>query len=164
MNLKSGHYLFYALVAFALGQVLYYYPQLPEIVASHFDGRGTADGWSSRNLFFGIYLAMLALTTGVFILLPRRIGISGSFARNIPNREHWLAPGRIDRTRAFLRRQMLVMGVIHLLLAITTVQLVILANLGQRTQLNSAIFGALAAYFVCVSAWVIHFILHFRKR
>ena len=164
MNPKAGHYLFYGLVAVALGQVSYYHPLLPEIVASHFDGRGTADGWSSRNLFFGIYLAMLALTAVVFILLPRRIGISRSFARNIPNRQHWLEPDRIDQSRAFLRRQMLVMGIIHLLLAITTVQLVILANLEQRTQLNNAVFWALAAYFVCVSAWVIHFILHFRKR
>ena len=161
--MKAGRYLFYGLVAVALAQAFYYYPQMPHIVASHFDGRGAADGWSSRNFFFGIYLAMLALTTGVFMLLPGRIGASGDFAHRFPNREYWLAPDRIERTRAFFRQQMLVMGIIHLLLAMITVQLVILANLGQGTQLNSIIFWVLAAYFICVITWLVHFFRHFRK-
>ena len=161
--MKAGRYLFYGLVAVALAQVFYYYPLLPQIVASHFDGRGAADGWSSRNFFFGLYLAMLALTTGVFMLLPSRIGASGSFAGKIPHRQYWLAPARIEQTRAFLRRQMLVMGIIHLLLAMITVQLVILANLGQQTQLNSIIFWVLAAYFVCVIAWLVNFFQNLRK-
>ena len=41
--------LFYGLIALAAVQVIYYYPQIPQVVASHFDGRGARNGWSSRN-------------------------------------------------------------------------------------------------------------------
>jgi len=36
--------LFYGLIALAAVQTLYYYPQMPEVVASHFDGRGAPNG------------------------------------------------------------------------------------------------------------------------
>ena len=55
--------LFYGLVAVALLQSVFYYPQLPAVVASHFDGAGIANGWSSRNVFFTVYLVMVAMVT-----------------------------------------------------------------------------------------------------
>ena len=142
---------------------MYYYPQMPEVVASHFDGRGAPNGWSSRNVFFAIYLSMIALLVGIFIFVPRwserRIG----FSLKIPNRDYWLAPERLEQTRAFFQRQMIVMGVVHLLLAIFTVQLAIMANLGQEARLHSSIGWALGLYFLFIIAWLVHFWRHFSK-
>ena len=155
--------LFYGLIVLVAVQVMYYYPQMPEVVASHFDGRGAPNGWSSRNLFFAIYLSMIALLAGIFIFVPRwserRIG----FSLKIPNRDYWLAPERLEQTRAFFQRQMIVMGVVHLLLAIFTVQLAIMANLGQETQLHSGIGWALGLYFLFIIAWLVHFWRYFSK-
>jgi uncharacterized membrane protein len=155
--------LFYGLVVLAALQVMYYYPQMPEVVASHFDGRGTPNSWSGRNVFFAIYLAMIAMLVGVFILVPRwserRIG----FGMKIPNRDYWLAPERRQHTLAFFQRQMIVMGVIHLLLAIFTVQLAIMANLEQEARLRSGIGWALGLYFLFIIAWLVHFWRHFSK-
>ena len=64
-------YLFFGLVAIALLQSAFYYPQLPQEMASHFDGAGVANDWSSRNVFFGIYLAMIVMLVVVFLWLPR---------------------------------------------------------------------------------------------
>ena len=111
----------YGLIALAAVQVMYYYPQMPEVVASHFGGAGAPNGRSSRNAFFAIYLSMLALLV------------------------------------------MIIMGVVHLLLAIFTVQLAIMANLGQDDRLHSSIGWALGLYFLFIIAWLVHFWRHFSK-
>jgi hypothetical protein len=55
------------------------------------------------------------------------------------------------------------MGVIHVGLAIYTVQLAILANFDQQPRLHPSIGWALLLYFVILIAWLIHFYHHFRK-
>lgn len=155
--------LFYALLALAALQVMYYYPQMPEVVASHFDGRGAPNGWSSRNVFFAIYLSMIALLVGIFIFVPRWSEARIRFSLKIPNRDYWLAPDKLEQTRAFFQRQMIIMGVVHLLLVMFTVQLAILANLGQELRLHSSIGWALGLYFLLIITWLVHFWRHFSK-
>lgn len=58
---------------------------------------------------------------------------------------------------------MLLMGIAHLCLAIYAIQLAILANFDQSPRLHSSIAWALAAYFVFFAAWLIHFLLRFKK-
>ena len=60
---------FYGLLAIAVLQTLYYYPQMPAVVASHFDGLGAPNGWSSRNGFFALYLGITTLSLGLVALL-----------------------------------------------------------------------------------------------
>jgi len=156
-------YLFYGLVAIALLQSAFYYPQMPPVVASHFDGAGMANGWSSRVVFFAIYLAMIAMLIGIFIGGPRWSGERGKLRLNIPNREYWLAPARLQQTLEFFRRQMIILGIAHLLLAIYAVQLAILANLHQESGLHGSMWWALGAYFLFFGRWLIHLFARFRK-
>ena len=155
--------IFFLLVALALLQVVYYYPQVPDTVASHFDGLGSANAWSSKNGFFGLYLALILLLVMVFIFAPRWSETRIRFGMKIPNRDYWLAPERLQQTKQFFRRQMIIMGVVHLLLAIYTIQLAILANLNQQPRLHPSIAWALGLYFLFLIAWLIHFFIHFRK-
>lgn len=154
--------IFYALVAIAVIQSIYYYPRMPETVASHFDGLGAANDWSGRNGFFGLYLIMVLMLVAVFKWVPRWSERRAQFGMKIPNPEYWLAPDRIEQTRLFFRRQMTLMGIAHLLLAIYTVQLVINANFDQAPRLHSGIL-ALALYFLLMIGWLIHFYRHFRN-
>ena len=156
-------YLFFGLVAIALLQSAFYYPQLPATVASHWGASGDADGWSSRSVFFAIYLSMVALVAVVFILIPHWTGRRGAMRMNIPNRDYWLAPERAQATKAFFRRQMLILGIAHLALAIYTVQLAIIANLRESGRLDDSIVWALGLYFAFLAGWLLHLILHFRK-
>jgi uncharacterized membrane protein len=93
--------LFQDLVILAAVQAAYYQPQLPALVASHFDARGVPNDWPGKNVFFGIYLSMIAMLTRFFILLPRwskgRIG----FGMKIPNRNYCLATEGAEQTRTF---------------------------------------------------------------
>ncbi len=117
--------IFYALVAIVVVQSIYYYPRLPETVATHFGGLGAANDWSGRNGFFGLYLVLVVMLVGIFKLVPRWSERRVRFGMKIPNPEYWLAPERIEQTKQFFRRQMTVIGIAHLLLAIYTVQLVL---------------------------------------
>ena len=155
--------IFFALIALATAQIAYYYPQMPEVVASHFDGLGAANGWSGSNGFFGLYITMLVLLVLVFIYAPRWSEKRARFGMKIPNCNYWLAPERVEQTREFFRRQMLVMGVVHLSLVIFTVQLVIQANFDQSPRLHHSIAWAPGLYFVILIGWLIHFFLRFRK-
>jgi uncharacterized membrane protein len=154
---------FYCLVAVALIQVAYYYPRMPEVVASHFDGLGAPNDWSSRNFFFGLYLAIVTMLIAVFEFLPRWSGSRSRFGMKIPNRDYWLAPQRAEQTRGFFRRQMYLMGIAHLMLTIYVIQLAILANFSPQPRLHPGISWALALYFIFLGGWLIHFYLHFRK-
>jgi uncharacterized membrane protein len=80
-----------------IGELLYFYPLLPETVASHFDMDGVPNGWMSRTAYVIIMLSIMiisaATTVGVALLLPKMEG-----AINIPNRAYWLAPERREET------------------------------------------------------------------
>jgi uncharacterized membrane protein len=151
------------LTAFAVLQVVFYYPQLPAVVASHFDGLGAPNGWSSKEAFFSLYLVIVLLLYGVFGWMPKWIETRPGKSMKIPNRDYWLAPERKAATWAFFRRQMMLMGNLHLLLAIVAIQLAILANFESEPRLHPAIGWALAIYFIIFSLWLIHFFWRFRK-
>jgi uncharacterized membrane protein len=155
--------IFFALVALALIQIIYYYPQMPDVVASHFDGRGTPNDWASKNGFFGLYLAIILMLIAVFEFVPRWSETRIRFGMKIPNRDYWLAPERVEQTKAFFRRQMFIMGIAHLLLSMYAIQLAILANFDQEPRLHSSIGWALTLYFAFLVGWLIYFYLHFRK-
>jgi uncharacterized membrane protein len=154
---------FYSLVVLAIIQIVYYYPQMPAVLASHFDGLGAPNTWSGKNAFFGLYLVMILMLIAIFIFAPRWSETRAKFSMKIPNQEFWLAPERVAQTREFLRRQMMIMGVVHLALAVFAVQLALLANLDQQPRLHSSIGWALLLYFIFLIAWLIHFFLHFRN-
>ena len=155
--------IFFALVMLAIIQVAYYYPQMPVIVASHFDGLGAPDAWSSKTGFFALYLAMVLMVVGVFVWIPVWSEKRANFGLKLPHAEHWLAPERITETRQFFRRQMMLMGIAHLLLAIYVMQLAVVANFNEQPRLHESIYWALGLYFLVVIAWLAHFFLHFRK-
>ena len=105
---------------------------------------------------------MIALVALVFAFAPRW-QTKGRRGIKIPHADYWLAPERIDATKQFFQRQMLLMGSLHLLLAIVVMQLAILANLSTETRLHQAVAWALGVYFVALLAWLAHFYLHFRR-
>ena len=158
-----GKRIFFALVALAILQTAYYYPQMPEIVASHWDGLGAPNAWSSRNGFFGLYLGIVFMLVGIFIYVPDWSLRRKQMGMKIPNPEYWLAPERIEQTREFFKRQMIIMGVVHLSLAVFVMQLAIQANFAPGSTLHRSIFWVLALYFIFLAGWLIHFFLYFRN-
>ena len=155
--------IFIGLLVLAIIQIVFYYPQMPEVMASHFDGVGTPNAWSGKNGFFAIYGAILIMLAVVFLYVPKWSEKRSNFGMKLPHREYWLAPEHIVQTQQFFRRQMLIMGIVHLLLAIVTIQMAIAANFNESPILDRRIFSLLVAYFIFLAIWLIYFFLHFRK-
>jgi serine/threonine-protein kinase len=80
------------------------YDQLPDRLATHFDGAGQPNGWMPRAgyvvflLIFGIAMPLFMIgTTALTNKLPARFV-------NVPNRQYWLAPERRALTTAYLQQ------------------------------------------------------------
>lgn len=138
-----------------LAQTLYYYPNLPEIMASHFDGAGKPNGWMSKQAFFLLEFVILAIVVGNSIFLPTIIGFLPDRLINIPNRDYWLAPERRFASFQRLSHHFGWFGVILLGPFVAVNQTVINANLSSQ-NLSSAVFWAiLGAFFIGLIVWAI---------
>ncbi len=74
------------LVLIAAARTAHYYPLLPATLASHSNGRGEPNGWSSKQAFLEIYWGLFLLT----LLLPywaTKLIVPVSLG-NGPNREY----------------------------------------------------------------------------
>jgi serine/threonine-protein kinase len=73
-------------------------PSLPARVATHFAAGGMPNGWMTRDGYLAFTLAFVLgvpwLVYAVSVLLPSRF----PHLSNLPNRDYWLAPERIDET------------------------------------------------------------------
>ena len=155
--------LFIFLLVLVVVQSIYYYPQLPERVASHFDGRGWPNGWMTRGTFVGFYWSMAGLMALIFLGLPRFLRRAPNRWINLPRRDYWLAPERRAETVAYLGRQLLWMGSASLILFIVVFHLAFQANLTDAPRLSPAAFPLIVAYLVFTLLWVVRFVFKFRK-
>lgn len=151
------------LAALSTVQALYYLPQLPLHVASHFDGNGVPNGWSSRNGFMVLYLVMVAVNVGIFVALPAWIGRQPDARLRLPHAAYWLAPQRRVQSVAFFSSHLSRFGVATLLLLLAAVQLVIEANLRPLPRLSPWFIWLLLAYFVYLALWLVRLGLRFRR-
>jgi len=152
------------LVAVGLAFVLSTSAGLPEQVATHFGPGGQANGWMSRDgyrllalaLVLGLPLTML----GVTVWAPR---LSGSFVK-LPHREYWLAPERLEATRATLRAFGAAMAVLGALFAIGLHAAVLAANATSPPRLDEAPFLAgIGAFVAATVALVVAMNVRFRR-
>jgi len=155
--------IFAMVLAVALGQIIYFYPHAPDIVASHFDGAGNPNGWSSKPGFFGVYLGVLLLAVVVFVLAPVRLSRTSAYRLKMPNREYWLAPENRQSTIVFIQVQFICFAIANTVLAIFVVQLVIQANLTVNQHLDNSVWWALGLYGVFVGGWLIRFFVRFTR-
>lgn len=135
--------------------------QLPERVATHFDGAGrpngweTREGWRSASLFLGTALPLVAL--GAFCVLrwvPARMF-------NLPNRDHWLAPEQRGATLAYLMRHGWWLASIEIAFFIGIQWLIVQANATSPPQLANGPMLALAGVFL---AALVYWIVQMRRR
>jgi uncharacterized membrane protein len=141
---------FVTLVLAAIAQALWQHGQLPAKVASHFDGAGVPNGWTTRRTHTTLHVAtvlfMAALFQGIVALNPR---LPREYV-NIPRRDYWLTPERATHTHAWLAAMVLGMGCCVLLFFMAVFRLVYRANLTPDPQLDLAIWYYTGALLVAV--------------
>lgn len=160
--MQIRHLVFGALVLLFAAQAGYYYPILPEVIASHFDGAGEPNGWMSKPVFFLLEFVFLGFIVAEMWLLPRLVEKLPDRWLNLPNKDYWLVAERRASAFETFRVYFQWFSVGLLVLFVCVNQMVFTANL-TRQPLDSMIWAVLAAYLIFVVAWMIKFILAFKK-
>jgi len=153
--MKTRYLILLLLMGLVAMQCLYYFPLLPPVMSSHFDGAGRPNGWSTREAFFGLYVFILALMTFCFFVLPRLLRYVPTSLINLPHREYWLAPERKDRAMAMLDDQMGWFGIAILILLVATIQLAINANLDGGALPSSIMWFLLGGFVAFAILWTV---------
>lgn len=146
------------LVALALLQLVHYWPLLPEVMATHFDASGQADGWSSKSSFLITNLLFTLGMAALFLALPLLLNKIPNEWINMPNKEYWLAPERREETLATMQIWMEWIGAATVALLIAITQMTIEANLSGAQDLGQGFAALMTGYLVVMAVWIVGFL------
>ena len=142
----------------------YYYPQMPQRMASHFAADGHVNGWQSREAFFILMFLVSSASAVVCFLAPRQIAAKANARINLPNREYWLAPERREATMRLISATMAWFGSCLLFVLISGTVLALRANLGPDRRFNSqAMLVVLAGFLASLIGLMIGLVRHFHR-
>lgn len=142
----------------------YYYPQMPQRMASHFAADGRVNGWQSRQAFFVIMFLVSAASAVVCFLAPRQIAARANARINLPNQDYWLAPEHREATMRFISATMAWFGSCLLFVLIAGTVLALRANLGPDRRFNSqAMLVVLAGFLASLIGLMIGLVRHFHR-
>lgn len=149
------------LIAVLVSQCVYYYPNLPEIMASHFNGAGAANDWMSKQNFFLLEAGILLLIVLEFTLMPLLIRKVPKALINMPNKDYWFADERRAATIETMKHffDWFSIGLLALFIGIN--QLVFRANLNNE-NLSSMSWLILGAFLIFIAVWLIKFYKRFK--
>lgn len=152
MNAKTA--LIAALAALFLGQLIFYYPQMPDPMASHFNGFGEPDDWMSKTGFFWFEIGLLAFCLGLFFATTKFISKLPDGLINMPRKDYWLAPERREATLKIFSERMEAFYVAIFLLLVLINQMVFRANL-TGANLPPVSWLYIAAFVAYTIYWTI---------
>lgn len=108
--MNVGRWLTLGLYVAHLARLAWVYPTLPEIVATHFDGRGQADGWMTRSshVTTSVLLGAFPILFGFGVAALVR-GLPVAWV-NLPHKDHWLVGAQREASLAWLDRYFSAIG------------------------------------------------------
>ncbi|MEO7432366.1 MAG: hypothetical protein ABIR62_10115 [Dokdonella sp.] len=128
---------------------------LPEMVASHFDAAGAANGFTPRATYLGTMLLLVTLLPIALGLAGRVVAVLPTRFVNLPNAEFWLAPERKAATLRSLSAFLVVPSLLTCALICFVHALTVRANALQPAHLSTpAITAALGASLVATLIWL----------
>jgi uncharacterized membrane protein len=162
--MKTQRVILVALISMSVLQIVYYYPQLPETVASHFDINGNPNGCLPKGPFIGAYIFVIFVTLCSFLILPSLFRYVPVSLISLPNRDYWLSSERKGETFRIITEKMLSFGNATTLFLIITFQLAFEANLNPTRHFSSHTMAILFGGFIVFTViWTVTFIARFKK-
>ena len=160
---KIPYSVFIVLLLLCIGHAAYYYPLLPDRVASHFGASGKPDAWSSKDHFVKFYLVVVVfiavLFSGIGFILKK---VPASLI-NLPNKDYWLSPERREDTIAVLSGQFLWFGSATLLLMLDMMHQTFRVHLGKAQVLEHPV-TSIVVYVGFSMLWSIALIVKFMRK
>ena len=147
-----------------IGSSMVFYLYSPEEVAIHFNARGIADSWASKDsnliLWIGIYLFM----TGLYLSFPYILRKTPVRFISMPNKEYWLAPERKGDTISRVSNMLFWFGSALNIFFIILGYIGFKANMLEEVKLNnSTMYTLLGIYFAYIAVWTVQFFIQFKK-
>ena len=159
---RPSRTVFVVLLAAALLQMAWYYPRLPERMASHFDAAGRANAFLPKPAFFILYASVLGLLSVLFLLTPMLLARLPNGMINLPNRDYWLAPERRSLALAKVQAFSVGFGNGMLLFLLLVFRDVMRANLLEVPELSMRIWVFLALLAAFSIVWTVRLGRSFR--
>ncbi len=161
--MKSIHAIFLFLALIFVGQLAFYFPSLPMIVATHFDFSGAADGFMSKKNFIIFELFLLLFVFGLPFLQINFINKLPFSMIKLPNKDYWLSESRRETTLTRVKNYLEVFSIALLFFFIAINQLIIKANLTGQLLPAAAFWFILTAFLSFTIIWVIKFHRQFQN-
>ena len=149
------------LVMFFIGHLIYYYPHLPEKMATHFGFNGEPDGWMSKSEFFVFEIGLLIFIVALFFSISYFLPKMPRGLINMPNKDFRLAPERRDETFRRLRSEIETFQIPLILLLICMNHLTFQANI-YRENLSPVSWLIVAAFLIYTFIWAFGFYKKFK--
>ena len=135
---------------------------LPDIVASHFDASGRANGFMPRRAYTVFMLAIVVGAPLVLALMPMRAFRNPRARINLPNRAYWLAPERRAATIDVLSTQAVRFATVVLVFLCYAHWLVVQAHALTPPALSTPRFMAgLVVFLLATLFWTVALIRRF---
>jgi uncharacterized membrane protein len=149
----------YAAIHFSL-----YYPQLPDVVQSHFNSQGSANGWQTKAVFFFFFLGATVLATVIAFAIPAIIRSVPTEIINLPNKNYWLSLEHRAASFEFLSAWFAWLGCAIFLVIIFTFDYAVQSNLHPDHRLNPTHFVyVLVAFLAFTFISIIRICLRFSR-
>jgi uncharacterized membrane protein len=158
-----AHLVFVLLLAALLGQMAWYYPQLPATMASHFDGAGRANAFMPKQMFMTLHLGVAGLLTVVFLLMPMVIVRLPPSLINLPNKDYWLAPERREHSGRVIQGFLVGYGNATLFLLVVVFGDAMRASLMPVPRLSNRVWVMIAFLLGFMIVWTVRFFRAFRR-
>jgi uncharacterized membrane protein len=137
---------------------------LPPIVAVHFDAAGNAGGFATRSQY-QVFMLLFSVALPVALVAIMSFAYSRTTDLKLPNRDYWLAPERLERTRGFLITHSIWLGSLMTALTCFMHRLILDANAQHPPRLSNQLFmEGLGAFLVCLGVWIGTLMFAFRRK
>jgi uncharacterized membrane protein len=155
---------FVVLAAFAAIYFLAYYPQLPPVVASHFDALGRPNSWQTKSQFFAIFVVVTLLSFLLVFGVPRLIKILPVQFVNLPNKKYWLGPEQLESSLAYFSTWFAWFGCAVFLVILFTFDYAVQSNLHPDHRPDPArMWYILVGFMAFTLVWTFRLVLRFAK-
>lgn len=162
--MRLGRILIYVLIGFILAQGVFFYPNLPQLLASNFDGAGNPNGWMSKEAFLSLEAGLLTFILGAFALVPFVMARAPHSVINLPRRDFWLASERKAETVLTIRKYFEWFSVLLIALFIAVNHIVFLTNISKEIFPTRIFLVILVVFLVLTILGTVKFIRHFSSK
>lgn len=153
----------------ALGMViglslqLWYWPQLPERMAIHFDAKGMPNDWMGKVPATLLSISLVTLLPMFFLSFSQVIRWLPASMINLPHREYWLAPERREESFRWMTGWMIWFTLFILIFIIAINHLTFIANRDSQPLSAVAFWGMLGSFLFSTFGFVVIMIRRFAK-